>query len=690
MRGDVTRCVSPSPISAVTKSLPRVRTDDRRICDYPRDFYPTSLTRLVSYAAPNACPVCVGTKKSHTIGKSITNLRFIFYAYVVKPDAILKTAAMDLPRLPRPSRPPPLPTLPDDVWGKILFKSGTPMMLVFLRVNAQFRRVAKRLLRETRTLHVTRHFEQIDRDNIGDGLRNNPAPTYYNTPVSSINSAMREHDVVMLLMSFPKLHTITVTRWRYHDTRADIADIVCGPGVLSVTVRHVELRHVAISAVAIRHLVMSCPRLAELCIGSHDSVDNAVVRALVAALVPNLQPNNQYNRHVRYNHNNNSAVGATAPDAHVQGNEHVHDNGVRSERQTKRHGAGAELERGSEQRQRRLESLSIVDSRKIGDDGIDAVLSSRIARRVTLKELPNLRVAHVLAFGTDAVIVSRCNNLGTIRVRCGMADGDEEVRWDDDDDDDNDDNEGDSVDGWEGNSTSAMKRSHAYVNADSCVTGPELNFSQNRNLRTVTFEITPSATSSSPKSKTNARTLPKPPPLVCTANSLNLSGCAQLRNVYMRRAREDAGNNNRNTDDDDMFVENDDGTVQCALPFLKEINLFGTRQLYQHTFTHALGLSSSASAQRLPVLRQLVVNGSSVERLDLQGLPHLKNVDASGSAIRELCVGQCPKLETVVLNGWRMPLTSVTLMLPPRCTLTGRRPEWTYERQVTHQMIAFP
>lgn len=566
-------------------------------------------------------------------------------------------------------------------------------MLVFLRVNAQFRCVAKRLLRETRTLHVTRHFEQIDRDNIGDGLRSNLGPAYYNTPVSSINSAMRKHDVVKLLRSFPMLHTVTVTRWRYHDTRADIADIVCGPYVLPVTVRRVELRHVAVSAVAIRHLVMSCPRLAELCIGSHDSVDNAVARALVAALVPNLQPNNQYNRHVRYNHNNNSVVGATAPYAHARGNEHVRDSVVGSERRTERHSTGAELgTAGSQRRQRRLESLSIVDSRKIGDDGIDAILNSRIARRVKLKELPNLRVAHVRAFATVAVVVSKCNNLAAVKVRCGMADGDDEARWDDDDDDGDDDGADDGADVWEGNSSSTMKRSHADVNTDGCVSGPDLNFSQNRNLRTVTFEITPSASSSSPKSKTNARTFPKPPPLVCTANSLNLSGCAQLRNVYMRRAREDASNNNRNTDDDndDMFEEDDDGTVRCALPFLTELNLFGNRQLYQHTFTHALGLSSSASAWRLPALRQLVVNGTSVERLDLQGLPHLKSVDASGSALREVCVGQCPKLETLVLNGWRMPLTSVSLMLPPRCTLTGRRSEWTYERQVTHQMIAFP
>lgn len=566
-------------------------------------------------------------------------------------------------------------------------------MLVFLRVNAQFRRVAKRLLCETRTLHLTRHFEQIDRDNIGQGLRNNPSPAYYNTPVSSINSAMREHDVVMLLRSFPMLHTVTVTRWRYNDTRADVADIVCGPYVLPETVRRVELRHVAVSAVAIRHLVMSCPRLAELCIGSDDSVDNAVVRALVAALVPNLQPNNQYSRHVRYNHNNNSAVGSTAPDANVRGDESLRDSVAGSERRTERRSTGTEIiGGGSQRRQRRLESLSIIDSRKIGDDGIDAVLNSRIARRVTLKELPNIRVTHVRAFGTDAVVVSKCNNLVAVKVRCGMADGDEEVHWDDDGDDYESNVDDDDADVWEGNSISIMKRSHADVKTDGCVTGPDLNFSQNRNLRTVTFEITPSGSSSSPKSKTNARTFPKPPPLICTANSLNLSGCAHLRNVYMRRAREDATSNNRNRGNDinDLFEDDDDGTVRCALPFLRELNLFGTRQLDQNTFTHALGLSSSASARRLPVLRQLVVNGASVERLDLQGLGHLKNVDASGSGLREVCIGQCPKLETVVLNGRRMPLMSVCLMLPPKCTLTGRRPEWIYERQVTHQMIRFP
>lgn len=77
----------------------------------------------------------------------------------------------------------------------------------------------------------------------------------------------------------------------------------------------------------------------------------------------------------------------------------------------------------------------------------------------------------------------------------------------------------------------------------------------------------------------------------------------------MRRTCEDAGQviSNTNYDEADMFEDDYDGTVPCALPFLREIKLFGIQQLYQNTFTHALGLSLPASEKPLPVLRQLAV-----------------------------------------------------------------------------------
>lgn len=621
---------------------------------------------------------------------------------------------------------PRLPTLPDDVWGKILLKAGTPMIIVCLCVNTGLRRVAKQLLHLTRSLNLTQHFAQVDHfgnyeQRQGDGTTISTATNKKNVNVStatstaslkktknavgsSVNTStstapkISKQQIIGVVRAFPSLRDLSITNWTYDDTRPDVANIVCGPSVIPPTVLRVDLQHVDVTTIAIRHLFMSCPRLQSLCIGSHDSVNNTVVRAITRAVTPHLTRNHAssfssstwpYNNENNNNENNSN------------------DNNVMNRRpRTNQH------QSEQPQQSRRLNELFIVNTRKVGDDAIDNVFRTRIARRVSLKQLPALRIVKVRAFATEGVTVRNCPNLAAVKVRCGMAEGDDSISWDCDDNNINTNittntNTTSRADVDSGRRSRYMTGTQTGDYNEGIIRGPALNFTENRNLRTLTFEVTPSnfsstgtddsrtdttSTITSPYSVHHSKKYPKPLPLICTATSLNLSGCPQLCYIYMRRAREDEdvliNNHSRDTVSDDFF--NGDGTVRCSLPFLTYLNLYGARELIHNTFLLSLGLSSPSGAQRMPRLKHLVLTGTPIERLNLECFDHLQSVDVCGPMLRDICINQCPNLECVALAGHvRMPLATVTINLPPKCKFSGSRDEWYWERYSTHQSVTF-
>lgn len=602
------------------------------------------------------------------------------------------------------------------------------MIIVCLCVNAQLRRVAKQLLDLTRSLNLTQHFAQFDHDfgnseqRQGDGTRISSTSNIRNANVgtnasaaslkktknavgSNINTTVStapkisEQQIVGVVRAFSSLRDLSITNWTYDDTWLDVANIVCEPSVIPPTVLRVDLQHVNVTTVAIRHLFISCPRLQSLCIGSHDSVNNSVVRAITKAVTPHLTRNHA-----------TSFSSSTWPYNNENNNENnSNDNNVMNRRTRTNHHQPEQP-----QQNRRLTELFIVNTRKVGDDAIDNVFCTRIARRVSLKQLPALRIVKVRAFAMEAVTVRNCPNLAAVKVRCGMAEGDDSISWDCDD---NNMNTNITIN-TKTNTTSRahvdserlshyMTQTQTGVSNEGIIRGPALNFTENRNLRTLTFEVTPSNFSStgidgsamhttsnttSPSWVHHSKKYPKPPPLVCTATSLNLSGCPQLCYIYMRRAREDEdvliNNHSRDIVSDDFF--NGDGTVRCSLPFLTYLNLYGARKLIHNTFSLSLGLSSPSGALRMPRLKHLVLTGTTIERLDLQCFDHLQSVDVCGSMLRDICINQCPNLECVSLAGHvRMPLATVTINLPPTCKFSGSRDEWCWERYSTHQSVTF-
>lgn len=136
----------------------------------------------------------------------------------------------------------------------------------------------------------------------------------------------------------------------------------------------------------------------------------------------------------------------------------------------------------------------------------------------------------------EKLMMSNCNNLAALKVRWRVVGRVDEVNCDDEEKEDGDEHH-DCGDIWEVNSSSIMTESHVDVNKYGCISALGLKSSQYRNLRTVTLQLTPSPSILSPQTKTNAWKFARLPPLVWTANGLNLSGCTQLCNVLPTRKK---------------------------------------------------------------------------------------------------------------------------------------------------------
>lgn len=157
---------------------------------------------------------------------------------------------------------------------------------------------------------------------------------------------------------------------------------------------------------------------------------------------------------------------------------------------------------------------------------------------------------------------------------------------------------------------------------------------------------------------------------------LNLSGNSMLRDVWLwPRGGE-------NSEPETM-------ARACALPLLEDLNLYGARVLSRRTFAHTFGLCD-ATAKKMPRLRNLMLNGSSIETLVLDGYDHLTTVDVSGSSLYTLTVRGCWSLQCLVVLGRKMPLHTVSISVAKACDVVGRRPEWSWERFGTCQTLSFP
>lgn len=157
--------------------------------------------------------------------------------------------------------------------------------------------------------------------------------------------------------------------------------------------------------------------------------------------------------------------------------------------------------------------------------------------------------------------------------------------------------------------------------------------------------------------------------------------CPALRDICLHPAGHDVAN------DED---QEDEAAVAraCALPLLEELNLFGARQLSQRTFSFTFGLSDSG-LMKMPLLRSLNLNGTSIERAVLDGYTCLEFADFSGSALHTLVIRNCWNLRRLMVQGRSVPLTHVQLTLSASCDVVGRRPNWNWECLNSCQTISF-
>lgn len=131
------------------------------------------------------------------------------------------------------------------------------------------------------------------------------------------------------------------------------------------------------------------------------------------------------------------------------------------------------------------------------------------------------------------------------------------------------------------------------------------------------------------------------------------------------------------------------GGQEVSLANLEELSLFGNFSLSALSIASSFGMSSNECTT--PKLRRLDLNGCRIEALVLIAYPELATVDCSGcQALVTLKIEGCWKMERLGVLGRRMPLHHVQLMLPAACVVDGRRDQWHWQSERSHQLLSFP
>lgn len=148
---------------------------------------------------------------------------------------------------------------------------------------------------------------------------------------------------------------------------------------------------------------------------------------------------------------------------------------------------------------------------------------------------------------------------------------------------------------------------------------------------------------------------------------LNLSGCRRLQTI-------------------DLCSQ---GHVRIRLSNLERLILFGARALRKAYIYHIFALDRETPI--MPKLQRLDLNGTSIDKLELNGYPELAYVDVSGCPfLNVVIVRNCWKLQSFSILGKRAPLHSVHIVLPATCRFEGRRDQWHWSIRHSHQEILFP
>lgn len=160
---------------------------------------------------------------------------------------------------------------------------------------------------------------------------------------------------------------------------------------------------------------------------------------------------------------------------------------------------------------------------------------------------------------------------------------------------------------------------------------------------------------------------------------LQLAGNSRLHDVCVTARPQDSG-----------VINGVAHGVACRFTQLRELNLFGAHKLSQQTFTRTFGLSGGTAMCVMPRLQQLVLNGTRVERVVLDGYGELLSVDVSGCLIETLIIKHCPRLTDVHAMGKGLPLRLVDLVVNVACDVTWSMSGWRWELHDTFKSYYYP
>eukprot|EP00178_Gracilaria_changii_P023180 TRINITY_DN69_c0_g2_i1.p1 TRINITY_DN69_c0_g2~~TRINITY_DN69_c0_g2_i1.p1 ORF type:complete len:469 (+),score=63.45 TRINITY_DN69_c0_g2_i1:96-1502(+) len=148
---------------------------------------------------------------------------------------------------------------------------------------------------------------------------------------------------------------------------------------------------------------------------------------------------------------------------------------------------------------------------------------------------------------------------------------------------------------------------------------------------------------------------------VVTLENLNLSGCKVLYGFRI-------------------------GARTTSFSSLRTINVFGARRLHANSLRLLYASQQGCYAN----LTKLDLSGCSIEDLVLDKYENLQCVNCSGCrSLSRVVIRDCWNLGRVCINGKKLPLSHVEMILPASCIVEGMRDEWNWICCASHKSVFY-